>query len=99
MNRAYLDISQLAGVSLPGALVLAEQAVDVHASQFLTPRERLTALDALTRDLMCLAVSDPSRAEFLRQVDSYIELLRLPLQRYLDVTQPVLGSPYPKALT
>ncbi|MCJ2053917.1 hypothetical protein [Methylobacterium sp. J-070] len=70
------DIRRLALKDWPGSIVLAEHAVDQHAEIFSEPADRLTALDALARDLSCLGRAAPHLAPFLRRVDDYIHLIR-----------------------
>ena len=70
------DIRRLALKDWPGSIVLAEHAVDQHADIFSEPADRLTALDALAHDLICLGEAVPDLVPFLRQVHDYIELIQ-----------------------
>ncbi|MGN8095425.1 hypothetical protein [Methylobacterium sp. 22177] len=66
----------LAESNRPGAIVLAEHVVDQHAAMFDNPGDRLTALDALARDLIRMGRVNVDLQPFLRQVDDYIELIQ-----------------------
>jgi hypothetical protein len=67
-------IYRLAIEDRPGAIVLAEHAVDLHAELFSHPSDKLTALDALARDLVRMRRAFPEIATFLQRVDDYIVL-------------------------
>lgn len=69
-------ICTLAQNARPGAIVIAEHAVDQHLALFASSDDRLTALDALARDLIRLGRDHAELQPFLRQVDDYIELVQ-----------------------
>lgn len=71
---AIRHIQRLAIEDRPGALVLAEHAVDLHAELFSDPGDKRVALDALARDLVCLRHRHPQIAAFLKLVDDYIRI-------------------------
>ena len=78
LTRTPQNIRALALRALPGAIVLAEQAVDDHAALFVQVEDRLTALDALSRDLCRIGQAEPDLAPFLAEVESYIALIQTP---------------------
>ena len=78
LTRTPRDIRALALCPQPGAIVLAEQAVDDHAALFVRLEDRLTALDALARDLFRIGRAEPALAPFLSRVDTYIGHLQQP---------------------
>lgn len=76
LTVAHTRIRRLAIENRPGAIVLAEHAVDQHAELFSDPDDKLIALDALARDLIRTARLHPKIIGFLRLVDDYIQIVQ-----------------------
>lgn len=76
LTAAGKQIRQLAARDRPGALVLAEHAVDLHAELFSDPEDRLIALDALARDIIRIGRLHPECVPFLQRVDDYIVIVQ-----------------------
>lgn len=65
----------LASQGRPGAIVLAEQAIDTFAESF-DENTRVVALDTILRDLARLRVQTPILDPFLTDLERYIDLLQ-----------------------
>jgi hypothetical protein len=64
-----------------GAIVLAEQAVDLYIAGYIRLDDRSVALDILLRDLARLRVLQPELDGFIAEVEAYIDLLHRQLTR------------------
>ena len=64
-----------------GAIVLAEQAVDLYIAGYTRLDDRSIALDILLRDLARLRVLQPDLDGFIADVEGYIDLLHRQLTR------------------
>jgi hypothetical protein len=76
LTRAQVQIQRLAIADRPGAIVLAEHAVDQHGELFSDPHDRLIALDALARTLIRIGRLQPEITDFLGRVDDYIQIVQ-----------------------
>ena len=76
LSEARTHIRRLAIADRPGAIVLAEHAVDQHADLFGDPDDKIVALDALVRDLIRMARLQPEIIGFVRRVDDYIQIVQ-----------------------
>ncbi len=72
-------IRALALSARPGAIVMAEHAVDTYLAPSRRSRDRQHALDALSGDLSRIGRDEPDLARFLGQVELYIVLLQRPM--------------------
>lgn len=68
-------VQALARIAQPGAIVVAEQAIDLYAGAYPEPAARSEALDLLQRDLGQLPMETPAIARFVTQTRSYISSL------------------------
>jgi hypothetical protein len=75
------EIHRLGAGAAIGAVVLAEQTVDVYAAGFAHPDDRTVALDALLRDLARLRRRDPGLDGFITEIETYIDGLHRELTR------------------
>lgn len=75
------EIRRLGAGAPIGAIVLAEQIVDMYATDFGHPADQSVALDALLRDLARLRRRDPSLDGFITDIESYIDGLHRELSR------------------
>lgn len=64
-----------------GAIVLAEQIIDMYAADFGHSDDRSVALDALLRDLARLRRRDPALDGFITDIEAYIDGLHRELSR------------------
>lgn len=69
-------IQTLARVPQPGAIVVAEQTIDLYARAYAEPAAQAEALELLQRDLAQLPTETPAVAEFVMQTTSYISSLQ-----------------------
>lgn len=74
-------IGRLGATAQIGAIVLAEQIVDLQLAGFSDAAERSLALDALLRDLARLRRRDPALDGFIGEVETYIDGLHRDLSR------------------
>ncbi len=75
------EIRRLGAGAPIGAIVLAEQIVDMYAADFGHPADRSVALDALLRDLARLRRRDPGLDGFITDIEAYIDGLHRELSR------------------
>ncbi|WP_426215495.1 hypothetical protein [Methylobacterium sp. NFXW15] len=69
------EVRRLGSASRIGAIVLAEQVVDMYVGGFGHAAERSVALDALLRDLARLRRREPDLDGFITEVEHYIDTL------------------------
>lgn len=74
-------VRRLGGTPRSGAVVLAEQAIDIYLAGYPRPDDRPIALDILLRDLARLRVQEPALDRFIGAVEGYSDLLHRNLAR------------------
>ena len=81
LSEPVSEIRRLGAAARIGAIVMAEQAVDLHVAAYASPDDRCIALDILLRDLARLRAREPALDGFIAEVESYIDLLHRDLAR------------------
>lgn len=83
-GASILDkLHALATEGRPGAIVIAEHAIDTYAGGFDEP-SRVIALDTILRDLARLRIKAPTLDPFVSELERYIDGLHRELAKVLD---------------
>lgn len=74
-------VRRLGAAPPAGAIVRAEQAIDLYIADYIRRDDRGIALDILLRDLARLRALEPDLDEFIAGIEGYIDLLHRQLTR------------------